>query len=567
MVWPGWPRAPAARLILLLGLVQRGVGIDGQSYKASDEETERIWNDPNCERTRGSEQGIDWDDVRTQVLTVPYPQSLPTIGGVVKRLQRTSELDREAALCPFGLIAILFFWIKYLIEGEAPQLAAALAYSSLLDTFASGMHPALLDRADWLVKDARLVALRRALLGKRRAALASPPRSPRVYVYDKEVPEVRQLSQGASFCGKGQWGMEVHIHEWLLSSGHLTSDPAEADFFFVPAYSICMFEGGFFPMPVIDELYTTLVRGLPYFKDGRGRDHIFTFGSGMSANVFRSWRKEIPESIFLTPETWLFNDFPDITEPCFDTWKDIAIPGYLHRHEVLSLSSQARPLSEREHLAVFLGRADPSRGPHPATGGADVRGAIRKLHSEGKIFVGQNLSIPDMHGVMGNAKFCFVPKGKSAWSLRFFEALFANCVPVVLSDYWELPFQDFLNVPSFVIKWPMESVGDELLGYLASLPDEVVEAYMESSRRLRCWYVYPPLLHEVDFDPEHDQLYKVCPNLAEENAFEAIMLLLERKSRISTTMGRYFGPLEGSLPAVALGPVGDELGGGDQASG
>mmetsp|Transcript_106891 Transcript_106891/g.312504 ORF Transcript_106891/g.312504 Transcript_106891/m.312504 type:complete len:563 (-) Transcript_106891:57-1745(-) len=558
MVWAGRPRGRPAWRLLALGLAWRGLAIDGQSYKASDEETERVWNDPNCERTRGSEHGVDWDEVREHLLSVPFPQSLPTIGAVVKRLQRIPELDREAALCPFGLIAVLFFWIKYLIEGEVPQLAAALAYSSLLDTFASGMHPKLLDRSDWLVKDHRIVALRRALLGRRRAALGTPARFPRVFVYDKETPELRMLTQGASFCGKGQWGMEVHIHEWLLSSGHLTKDPAEADFFFVPAYSICMFEGGFFPFPEINELYTKLVKGLPHFQSSRGRDHIFTFGSGMSANVFRSWRTEIPESIFLTPETWLFNDFPDIVEPCFDTWKDIAIPGYLHRHEVLSLTSQARPLAQREHLAVFLGRADPSRGAHPGTGGADVRGAIRQLHLEGKIFVGQNLSIPDMHGVMGNARFCFVPKGKSAWSLRFYEALFANCVPVVLSDFWELPFQDFLDLPSFVIKWPMESVGDELLDYLNKLPDSVLEAYMESSRRLRCWYVFPPILHEVDVDPEHDQLYKVCPDLADENAFEGIMHQLERKRRASTTMGRFFGPLQGSLPAELFEPIGDE---------
>mmetsp|Transcript_10298 Transcript_10298/g.31034 ORF Transcript_10298/g.31034 Transcript_10298/m.31034 type:complete len:565 (-) Transcript_10298:21-1715(-) len=564
MVWPGRPGVQAAccLLLLLFCLAQRGLAIDGQSYKASDEETERVWNDPNCERTRDSEQGIDWDDVRAHFLTVPFPHTLPTINAVVRRLQKTSELDREAALCPFGVIAVLFFWIKYLIEGDTPQLPAAIAYFSLLDAFSSGMHPHLLDRSDWLVKDSRLIALRRALLGRRRAALASPPRYPRVFVYDKEVPEVRELTQGASFCGKGQWGMEVHIHEWLLSSGHLTKDPEEADFFFVPAYSICMFEGGFFPYPAIDELYTRMVRGLPHFRDGRGRDHIFTFGSGMSANVFRSWRREIPESVFLTPETWLFNDFPDITEPCFDTWKDIAIPGYLHRHEILSLTSQARPLSEREHLAVFLGRTDPSRGPHPATGGVDVRGAIRKLHLEGKIFVGQNLSIPDMHGVMGNAKFCFVPKGKSAWSLRFYEALFANCVPVVLSDYWELPFQDFLDVPSFVIKWPMENVGNQLLDFLEQLPPSVVEAYMASSRKLRCWYAYPPQLHEVDVVPEYDELYKVCPDLPEENAFEGIMRILERKRRTSTTMGRYFGPLRGSLPWDDSAPVEGESNGG-----
>ncbi|CAE8602081.1 unnamed protein product [Polarella glacialis] len=388
-------------------------------------------------------------------------------------------MDREISHCPFGVISVLFFFVKYLIEGDSPKLSAARSYFSLLDAMSSGMHPHLLDRADWLVTDARISSLRRVLLGRLRPR-SEPSRKPLVFVYDKETPEVRELSQGASFCAKGQWGMEVHIHEWLLASHHLTNDPDEADFFFVPAYSICMFEGGFFPMDVLDEKYTQMVRSLPYFKRNRGRDHIFTFGSGLSANVFRSWRREIPNSIQLSPETWLFNDAANVLDPPFDTWRDIAIPGYLHRHEVISLAQQARPLAKREHLAVFLGRIDPSRGSHPGAGGTDVRGAIRRLQEKGKVFVAQNLSMPEMHAVMGNSRFCFVPKGKSAWSLRFYESLFANCVPVVLSDFWELPFESFLDLPSFVIKWPMDKVGDRLMEYLEALSDEVLETKVAS---------------------------------------------------------------------------------------
>lgn len=40
----------------------------------------------------------------------------------------------------------------------------------------------------------------------------------------------------------------------------------------------------------------------------RGRDHVFTFGSGMSKSVFQSWGLYLNDSIALTPETELFND-------------------------------------------------------------------------------------------------------------------------------------------------------------------------------------------------------------------------------------------------------------------
>ena len=320
-------------------------------------------------------------------------------------------------------------------------------------------------------------------------------------------------------------GHAAHLCSWLAVRLALsrTRNADEADFFFVPAYSICMFEAGFFPMESLDAMYKQMLAGLPYFKRNRGRDHVFTFGSGLSANVFRSWRSEMPESIQLSPETWLFNDVVDMKEPCFNTWRDVAVPGYLHRHEILSLAQRAKPLEQRSRLAVFLGRIDSSRGPHPSQGGPDVRDAIRRLRDKGQIYVAQNLSFPEMHAVMGSAKFCFVPKGKSAWSLRFFEALFANCIPVILSDFWELPFESLVDVPSFVIKWPMELVGDVLMDYLESLSASTLQGYMDASKAWRCWYVYPPLLHEIPAESP-DELHDVCPSLGEENAFEALWL-------------------------------------------
>ncbi|CAJ1406967.1 unnamed protein product [Effrenium voratum] len=523
---------------------QPASAVDGQSFKASDEEADRIWNDPNCERTANATEGIDWDVVRYQLLQIPFPESMAVIGPLIKRLENPLELDRAATHCVFGVVAVFFFFVKYLIESEQPHMGLASLYLSQLDAFSSGIHPHLLDRSDWLVKDSRLSALRRAMLGRlasQKAPDAEDPKRPRIFVYDLETPEVRELSQGASFCGKGQWGMEVHIHEWLLASSHLTRNADEADFFFVPAYSICMFEAGFFPMESLDAMYKQMLAGLPYFKRNRGRDHVFTFGSGLSANVFRSWRSEMPESIQLSPETWLFNDVVDMKEPCFNTWRDVAVPGYLHRHEILSLAQRAKPLEQRSRLAVFLGRIDSSRGPHPSQGGPDVRDAIRRLRDKGQIYVAQNLSFPEMHAVMGSAKFCFVPKGKSAWSLRFFEALFANCIPVILSDFWELPFESLVDVPSFVIKWPMELVGDVLMDYLESLSASTLQGYMDASKAWRCWYVYPPLLHEIPAESP-DELHDVCPSLGEENAFEAIMRLLSAKMRQSWTMTRYFGP-------------------------
>ncbi len=72
-------------------------------------------------------------------------------------------------------------------------------------------------------------------------------------------------------------------------------------------------------------------------------------------------------------------------------------------------------------------------------------------------------------------RFCLIPRGKSGWSIRFYEALFCGCVPVIVSDLWELPFDWFIDVTKFTIKVPVKRLTEGYLAELASLDDDVVE--------------------------------------------------------------------------------------------
>lgn len=212
-------------------------------------------------------------------------------------------------------------------------------------------------------------------------------RTVKLYVYDVPKSSVlfHKLAQASSFCSRGQWASEVHFHEWLMQAASVrTLDPEEADYFFVPGYAICIFEGGFLSLPNVDAAYRELVATeLPFFK-GRERQHIFSFASGMGILTFFSWQEVLPESIFLTPETSLYNDFPHVVSPAFASHKDIAIPGYLHRSEIASLTAAAKPVAEKRFTVVFFGRVDPSRGVHPALGGKDVRNEIVRVLEKGK---------------------------------------------------------------------------------------------------------------------------------------------------------------------------------------
>ena len=56
--------------------------------------------------------------------------------------------------------------------------------------------------------------------------------------------------------------------------------------------------------------------------------------------------------------------------------------------------------------------------------------------------------------------------------------------------------------------------------YLESISDATLLQYLDMGKVWRCWYVYPPLLHEIAAKSP-DELHELCPELERENAFEA----------------------------------------------
>lgn len=63
--------------------------------------------------------------------------------------------------------------------------------------------------------------------------------------------------------------------------------------------------------------------------------------------------------------------------------------------------------------------------------------------------------------------------------------LLQECVPVILSDQVELPFQNVVDYTQISIKWPSTRIGPELLQYLESIPGQ-----MQHIINILLWSIY-----------------------------------------------------------------------------
>lgn len=345
-------------------------------------------------------------------------------------------------------------------------------------------------------------------------------------------------------------------------------------FFFVPHYTACLINhndtyAGCDTKQVCEpstRLFEEVLSGSPHFHrtDG-GRDHVFVWGSGMGADgPFASWRDWVPNAIFLMTETELWNPYHDISRGSYSPHKDIIVPGRLSLDDMLSLGKLSKPYDERTVLGHFIGWPRP---PHASimppkdcmdeSCPLNVRSVLLALRDQD---MHVDVDVPYIESFLGltSSIFCFVPRGKSAWSSRFFQTYFAGCIPVLLNDRYEPPFGELLDLLDSTIKWPLENVPG-LVDYLRRLQTEAapyVKQMMQAGAELRCWYAWPPSNVEWAWiDLNRSKFNKTCAEYHTRNAYVAVTRLLAPKA--SSARHRFYWPGGGAPEASSV--LGEEL--------
>ncbi|XP_011479447.1 exostosin-1c [Oryzias latipes] len=256
----------------------------------------------------------------------------------------------------------------------------------------------------------------------------------------------------------------------IAESRYYTSDPREACLFVLGIDTLDRDQlSGQFVSNVDDR-----IRGYPLWNEGRNH-LIFNLYSGTWPNYTEDLGFNIGQAILAKASlnTEHFRPGFDVSIPLFS--KDHPQKGG-ERGWLVRNSTPPR----RKYLLMF-------KGKRYLTGiGSDTRNALHHIHN-GKDIVSlttcrhgkdwekhkdarcdhDNLEYErfDYQELLHNSTFCLVPRGRRLGSFRFLESLQAACIPVLLSNGWELPFSD-------VIQWNQAVIeGDERL--LLQVPSTV----------------------------------------------------------------------------------------------
>lgn len=171
----------------------------------------------------------------------------------------------------------------------------------------------------------------------------------------------------------------------------------------------------------------------------------------------------------------------------FNPQKDVSLPEiHLYNGDISPklLSPPPHPAESQQHR------------PHLAFFAGGLHGPIRpiilnhwKNRTDSNIHVYEYLPKEvDYYDQMLQSRFCLCPSGYEVASPRIVEAIYAECVPVVISEQYVLPFSDVLRWEGFSIQVSVSEI-PRLKEILMGVSEERYEKLKEGLRTVRKHFV------------------------------------------------------------------------------
>ncbi|XWS67413.1 hypothetical protein CRYUN_Cryun04dG0004600 [Craigia yunnanensis] len=210
------------------------------------------------------------------------------------------------------------------------------------------------------------------------------------------------------------------------------------------------------------------LRGQEYWKRNNGWDHVIIAGD--------------PNALYrVVDRLWILGGRPDQGSSV----KDVIIP-YSHR---ISAYTGDFGVKERKTLLFFMGNRYRKEG-------GKIRDLLFQiLENEKDVVIKHGTQSRENRRAasrgMHTSKFCLNPAGDPS-ACRLFDSIISLCVPVIVSDSIELPFEDIIDYKRFSVF--VETAAALNPGYLVSLlrkvPAEKIIEYQKAMKEVKRYYDY-----------------------------------------------------------------------------
>jgi len=276
-------------------------------------------------------------------------------------------------------------------------------------------------------------------------------------------------------------------------SVYLTTNPQEACVFIPPIDTLDQDVLSKDYVPDVDKKLSNL----PYWNGGRNH-LLFNQYSGTWPDYSEDL-KFIQQAMLVKSSMsidWIRYGF-DVSMPLFpkDHPQSGGLPGYLNQ------ASNSIP-SKRHYLLAFKGKrylngigSDTRNILYHINNGKDIVLLTTCKHGKGwEKIQDERCSLDnaaydkhDYHKLLYNSTFCLVPRGRRLGSFRFLESLQATCIPVLLSNNYELPFSEVIDWNKVVI-WGDERLLLQVPAMVRSISQTQILAMRQQSQLV--WEAY-----------------------------------------------------------------------------
>ncbi|KAA8533475.1 hypothetical protein F0562_031091 [Nyssa sinensis] len=232
--------------------------------------------------------------------------------------------------------------------------------------------------------------------------------------------------------------------ERLLKNVMRVQRQEEADLFYIPFFTTISFF--LLEKRQCKALYREALKWVtdqPAWKQSEGRDHILPVHHPWS---FKSVRRFMKNAIWLLPDMDSTGNWYKPGQVSLE--KDLILP-YVPNVDLCDEKCLSESEPRRSTLLFFRGRLKRNAGGKiRAKLVAELSGIEGVVIEEGT--AGEGGKAAAQNG-MRKSIFCLCPAGDTPSSARLFDAIVSGCIPVIVSDELELPFEGILDYRKIVL--------------------------------------------------------------------------------------------------------------------